>query len=52
MCYIQFGAYPNHVHIQILAKKKLVGKKRKTEKKNNSTDQGLILGFADLMPNC
>jgi hypothetical protein len=48
MCYIRFGAYPNHIHIQIIVKKKLVGKERETKKrerkiknrkeKHNSTD--------------
>jgi hypothetical protein len=39
MCYIWFGAYPNHMHIQIIVKEKqLVGKKEKekTEKKNTT----------------
>jgi hypothetical protein len=29
MCYIRFGAYPNHMLIQKIVKKKLVGKERK-----------------------
>jgi hypothetical protein len=32
MCYIRFGAYPNHMHIQIIVKKHVVGKKKR--KKN------------------
>jgi hypothetical protein len=43
MCYIRFGDYPNHKHIQIIVKK-LVGKtrnggekkKKKTEKKTTT----------------
>jgi hypothetical protein len=33
MCYIRFGAYPNHMHIQIIVKKQLVGKKKERKKK-------------------
>jgi hypothetical protein len=41
MCYIRFGAYPNHMHIQIIVKKQLVGKeeKEKTKVNHNSTDR-------------
>jgi hypothetical protein len=40
---MQFGAYPNHMHIQIIVKNNLLGrkliKKRKNRKENrNSTD--------------
>jgi type IV secretory pathway VirB3-like protein len=37
MCYIRFGAYPNHMHIQIIVKK-LVEKRKKQKEKHNSTD--------------
>jgi hypothetical protein len=44
MCYIQFGAYPNHMHITIIVKNKLLkkerGKKKKeTKEKHNSPDR-------------
>jgi hypothetical protein len=53
MCYIWFGAYPNHMHIQIIVKKPTCWEKRKKRKrKHNSTDWGLMLGFADLKPDC
>jgi hypothetical protein len=58
MCYIRFGAYPNHIHIHIIEKKNLLKKERKKKKggknrkeKHNSTDYGLMLGFADLKPD-
>jgi hypothetical protein len=31
MCYIRFGAYPNHMHIQIIVKKKTCWGKRKNK---------------------
>jgi hypothetical protein len=33
--YILFGAYPNHMHITVIVKKQLVGRKEK----HNSTDR-------------
>jgi hypothetical protein len=45
VCYTRFGAYPNHMHITIIVKKK-------KKEKHNSTDMGLMLGLADLVPDC
>jgi hypothetical protein len=44
MCYTQFGAYPNHLHITIIEKKQLVkkkekGKRKKTKENHNNTDR-------------
>jgi hypothetical protein len=43
MCYTQFGAYPNHMHITIIVKNNLLKKerkeKKKTKEKHNSTDR-------------
>jgi hypothetical protein len=36
MCYTQFGAYPNHMHITIIVKKQLVKKRKKQEKKTKT----------------
>jgi hypothetical protein len=46
MCFLQFGAYPNHTHIQIIVKNKIAccekerkekeKKTEKTEKKNTT----------------
>jgi hypothetical protein len=40
MCCIGFGAYPNHKHIQIIAKKlvKKKGKRKNIKEKHNSAD--------------
>jgi hypothetical protein len=41
MFYIRFGAYPNHMHIQIIVKNNFLEKikeKKKKQKKNNSRD--------------
>jgi hypothetical protein len=35
VCYIQFGAYPNHMHIQIIVKNNLLGKKQKRKKQQH-----------------
>jgi hypothetical protein len=32
MCFIRFGAYPNHMHIQIIVKKKKLEREKKKEK--------------------
>jgi hypothetical protein len=40
MCYTWFGAYPNHIHITIIAKKKTCWGIKKKEEKHNSTDRG------------
>jgi hypothetical protein len=32
MCYIQFGVYPNHMHIKIIVKKKQLVEKKKGKK--------------------
>jgi hypothetical protein len=35
MCYIRFGAYPNHMHIQIIVKKTTCWEKKEKEEKEN-----------------
>jgi hypothetical protein len=46
------------MHIQIIVKesnvlkKKNERKKKKQKRKHNSTDEGLMLGFANLKPDC
>jgi hypothetical protein len=41
MCYVQFGAYPNHMHMQIILKNNLKIKKEiNTEKKNITAQIG------------
>jgi hypothetical protein len=37
MCYIRFGAHPNHMHITINVRKQLAEKKRKRKEKHHST---------------
>jgi hypothetical protein len=48
MCYIWFGAYPNHMHIQIIVKNNLLGKKEggKEEKTRKEKHNGTVMcGF-------
>jgi hypothetical protein len=33
MCFIRFGAYPNHMHIQTIVKNNLLKKERKNKRK-------------------
>jgi hypothetical protein len=46
MCYTWFGAYPN---MEIIWKKE---KKKENKRKSQQHRQGLMLGLADLMPDC
>jgi hypothetical protein len=39
MCYTRFGAYPNHMHIQIIVKNNLLKKKGKKSRQEKTTTQ-------------
>jgi hypothetical protein len=39
MCYVRFGAYSNHMHIQIIVKKLVEKIERKKKKKEKKTQQ-------------
>jgi hypothetical protein len=41
MCYKRFGAYPNHMHIQIIVKKQLFGKKIKKKRRERKQQHRL-----------
>jgi hypothetical protein len=52
--FVRFGAYPNHMHMQIIVKNNCRGKKERKNRKEkyNSKEWGLVLGFADLVLDC